>query len=297
MGMDVELEPLIAWIRKREELRLRKVAGLRPWTDDPILAQYRFCNVRRRDDRISQWILNNVIERTEKHDWNLLKFVVLCRWVNWPPTIREWLDAKLWPSAQPDWRAIGSMIELRTQRGEQSWTGVFMVHPEKPSNGNYFSRWPKGNYIAEIVVERELTNHRTDIEAALALRLRSEVSAILESLYGWGPFMAGQVIDDWSWTSAFQNPLDNYSWAPKGPGSLRGANRLLGNTLRANIPDNQWAALLPYLRKEILCVLGQSYDNLTCMDLQNCLCEFDKYERARLGEGRPRNIYKPETRY
>ena len=25
--------------------------------------------------------------------------------------------------------------------------------------------------------------------------------------------------------------------------------------------------------------------------LQNCLCEFDKYERVRLGEGRPRNNY------
>jgi len=27
-------------------------------------------------------------------------------------------------------------------------------------------------------------------------------------------------------------------------------------------------------------------------DLQNCLCEFDKYERVRLGEGRPRNGYR-----
>jgi hypothetical protein len=26
-------------------------------------------------------------------------------------------------------------------------------------------------------------------------------------------------------------------------------------------------------------------------DLQNCLCEFDKYERVRLGEGRPRSNY------
>ena len=26
-------------------------------------------------------------------------------------------------------------------------------------------------------------------------------------------------------------------------------------------------------------------------DLQNCLCEFDKYERVRLNEGRPRSNY------
>ena len=27
-------------------------------------------------------------------------------------------------------------------------------------------------------------------------------------------------------------------------------------------------------------------------DIEHCLCEFDKYERTRLGEGRPRAKYK-----
>jgi hypothetical protein len=30
---------------------------------------------------------------------------------------------------------------------------------------------------------------------------------------------------------------------------------------------------------------------LHAQDLQNCLCEFDKYERVRLGEGRPKAKY------
>jgi hypothetical protein len=32
---------------------------------------------------------------------------------------------------------------------------------------------------------------------------------------------------------------------------------------------------------------------LHAQDLQNCLCEFDKYERARLGQGVPKQIYTP----
>ena len=32
---------------------------------------------------------------------------------------------------------------------------------------------------------------------------------------------------------------------------------------------------------------------LEMREIEHCLCEFDKYERARLGEGRPRAKYKP----
>ena len=43
---------LVAWALEREAIRLRKEAGRPlPWTDDPILATGRFCNVYREYDR------------------------------------------------------------------------------------------------------------------------------------------------------------------------------------------------------------------------------------------------------
>lgn len=36
---------------------------------------------------------------------------------------------------------------------------------------------------------------------------------------------------------------------------------------------------------------GHSLKWLDAQDLQNCLCEFDKYERVRMGQGRPRSRY------
>ena len=33
-------------------------------------------------------------------------------------------------------------------------------------------------------------------------------------------------------------------------------------------------------------------DGLEMRDIEHCLCEYDKYERVRLGEGRPRAKYK-----
>ena len=46
--------PLIEWMVKREDLRKRKEARAKQWTDDLILHKYRFTNVRRRDDRVSR---------------------------------------------------------------------------------------------------------------------------------------------------------------------------------------------------------------------------------------------------
>ena len=31
---------------------------------------------------------------------------------------------------------------------------------------------------------------------------------------------------------------------------------------------------------------------LEMREIEHCLCEFDKYERTRLGQGRPRSFYK-----
>jgi hypothetical protein len=31
-------------------------------------------------------------------------------------------------------------------------------------------------------------------------------------------------------------------------------------------------------------------------DIEHCLCEFDKYERVRLGQGKPRAQYKPNRK-
>jgi hypothetical protein len=40
--------------------------------------------------------------------------------------------------------------------------------------------------------------------------------------------------------------------------------------------------------------LPRNLKDLHAQDIQNCLCEFDKYERVRLGEGTPKQLYKPK---
>ena len=47
---------------KRQEIFMKRVAGeCPPWTSDPIIKNYRFTNVYRASDRVSQYLIRNVI--------------------------------------------------------------------------------------------------------------------------------------------------------------------------------------------------------------------------------------------
>ena len=46
------LKRLAYFVVERDEIRQKKEAGVEaPWTEDEILATYRFCNIRRKQDR------------------------------------------------------------------------------------------------------------------------------------------------------------------------------------------------------------------------------------------------------
>lgn len=51
----------------RQDLFMRRIAGgLPPWTEDQVLASYRFTNVYRASDRVSQYLIRNVLYRGEQ---------------------------------------------------------------------------------------------------------------------------------------------------------------------------------------------------------------------------------------
>ena len=225
-----------------------------------------------------------------------MEWLALARFVNWPPTLVELLKAGHGPTICPQWTQIGHCIDDRAKRGEKTWTGAYMVRAESNA-AKRWAAWGKGRYIAEIVVGRELATFREALCEAMTGQSRQQTAKQLCRCYGWGAFMAGQAVDDWSWTPLLAQATDLYTWAPQGPGSQRGLNRLTGRPLTAKFKDEEWCQQLVELRTATLAKLGREFSDITLMDIQNCLCEFDKYERVRLGEGRPRSHYQPEMAY
>jgi hypothetical protein len=297
----INIKPLLYWVSERQSIARKKAAGEpAPWTKDPILQTYRFCNVRRQADRVSQWMLYNVLQHQAGFDDQLvfLKWVSLCRWVNWPPTLGLLLDPEFIVDAVTynsiNLPAIGAALDLRCTT-DKVWTGAYMIRA--PSRKKY-GKIGKGKFVAEIVVGEGLDQHGATILTALQTKSVRATWEAFCAIPNWGSFMAGQVVADLTYTPLLSDAIDLYTWAPMGPGSRRGYNRLIGLPLKHKPPAEEiWCLQLAEWRALIVKELGQEYDDLTLHDIQNALCETDKYIRTKRGEGRPRSKYKPETAY
>lgn len=291
------VSPLLHWATEREKIRLAKLAGEpQPWTTDPILQRYRFCNVRRKDDRVSQWLLYNVLRFCDDFDDRevFLLWVALCRWINWPPTLVSILTdnpGDLVTYDQINLPKIGERIDQLVQSDTKAWTGAYMVRA--PSKRKY-PGFTKGKFVAEVVVGA-LRERTLELLEAIAQQSAQETWLVLCSIPNWGSFMAGQVVADLTYTPLLDAAYDLNTWAPQGPGSKRGFNRLLGRPLRQKIADQEWSEQLQEWRGDLVGVTGLT--DITLHDVQNCLCETDKYLRVKSGEGRPRSVYKPETAF
>lgn len=285
-------EHVLYWVWERECIRIakeNKYAGA--LTSDPILTKYRFCNVRRRDDRVSKWIYDNMLCpcRGEKDVW----FVsAIARYVNWPLTLQELINADAIPENAEDfdYELFASVIDGIVKSGTKAWGGAYMLYPGHSEPGT-----PKGYRVGKYILE-PLKNIAGEIREAIYEEhsIESMVKTMNRS-YGWSTFMAGQVAADLTYVPALKTAEDIYNYAPMGPGSQRGLNRLHGYKLNHEWTQPDFSEALIKIRNRIVFELDM--DDLTLHDVQSCFCEMDKYWRELYGEGHPKSIYKPEWRF
>lgn len=285
-----DYEPLFFWVEEREHIRQAKEAGRpRPWTAHNILHKYRFCNVRREDDRVTIWIRKHIREQFDNHP--LLWFMLcIARQINWPPTLRELMEGDGWPDHQRFHPFdLAAALRHRKAQGKKVYTGAYVISAPHQKGGN------KQDYIGQVVLgdlwdRREV--FRKYLRAEPTMRGMHE---LLMRSHGWGTFMAYQAVVDMRWTNIFgADPDDAYIWAAAGPGTIRGLNRLHGRALKFALPQGQalkeMLAIYKILKKET----GVDVD---LSDVPNALCETDKYLRVKNGEGTPRTLYVPGRGY
>jgi hypothetical protein len=91
-------------------------------------------------------------------------------------------------------------------------------------------------------------------------------------------------------------PRDWHTWTPIGPGARRGVARLLG---WMDLEDPDAKRIMknePYCMEQIATLTAMAPHHgfkMAPHDVQFVLCEFDKYERIKFGQGRTRSRYHP----
>lgn len=275
--------PLWYWVREREAVRIRKACGdPQPWTSDPILSTYRFCNVRREDDRGTVWIRENIRKPFAEHR-HLWLMLCIARQINWPETLSELIFNGAWPvSGAFDPREITTVLNRRKDRGDKVYTGAYMISAP-PTKGA-----DKQAYIAETVIG-DLWRRRAQFERWDGATLQKTHERIMRS-NGWGAFMAYQAVVDMRFTYLLGMAEDAQSWAAAGPGTIRGLNRLHGRKVDGALSQGQALSEMRAIYKIAEAETGVAMD---FSDVPNILCETDKYLRVKNGEGKPRALYVP----
>lgn len=273
-------EPLIYWIKEREQIRIRKaLGGPQPWTDDPILNTYRFCNVRREDDLGTIWIRENIREPFADHP-NLWFMLCIARQINWSASLAELIASRTsWPACDEfKFDEMTAVLLNRKANGDKVFTGAYMISAP-PTKGaekaEYIVRnvlWPLWDYGLGFSPQPSMESIHRQITYHI----------------GWGPFMAYQAVIDMRFTKLLSSAPDVATWAAAGPGTLRGLNRIHGRPIKQ--PLSQAKALEEMLEIYHNVIL-QTNVLMDLSDVPNALCEIDKYLRVKLNEGRPRALY------
>jgi len=273
---------LVHWMVKREEARVNKEADHpKPYTDDPIVQTTRFCNVRRLDDRVSRWLLEHWYAEGGQSPKQILVNAGIARLINWPDTLQFFKAEKV----HEKWNRKRATAALeRAKATGKVFTGAYII------NGL------AGQDKCTTVLDQFDALHDAGMSVVDTTSM-SKTHKQLQTLKGFGSFISGQVVAD------LRHVLpgewgDRNTWAPKGPGSLRGMNWLLGwngepEPLQPiSQPDfeNMLRSLGSVLRSTAAWPIVVER-RLEMHDLQNVLCETDKYLRLKFGTGRAKNHF------
>jgi alpha-glutamyl/putrescinyl thymine pyrophosphorylase clade 1 len=277
-----QTKEFLAFIKERHAIYERRLAGKsKPWTKDPILQQYRFCNMYRELDTVTIWLRENW-RGPWKHDHNVWFAMVVARVVNWPDSLYD-LAAAIHNGKKIHWnpREFVREMDARKTRGEKVWTGAYMIHADAAPGLS------KAAYYAERVLTPIWDSRKEAPFDSLA-----SFHKWLMQFRDMGSFMAAQVVADVKYTLLLAEAKDWWTWAAPGPGSLRGLSRVEFGDLGTKYTDAAWRDALAELKAKIDPMLAKAgMPRMHAQDLQNCLCEFDKYQRVLNGEGRPRSKY------
>lgn len=280
------LDELLHWIREREHIRINKNVMKKPppWTNDPILRNNRFCNVRREDDKVTKWIwkfygLGGGDSDTPRE--HIQTALTVARMVNWPET----LERLGYPTVgwTPEYREhfMEVFSEMRYE-GKKAWTGAYMV------TGGF----SKGGEFKEQIIARVLDGAATRPRIVHGDSLHSAADKIATP--GIGDFLSAQIIADLKWTSLLNTADDWYTWCAPGPGSIMGLNFLFDRPRTHYVPNDRFIDEVNQVRGFIQKEAGLL---LCAQNTQNCLCELSKYIRAKYFNERLKNSYSPGRTY
>lgn len=302
------------FVTERYKIHLRKdvLHKEAPWTNDGVLQQYKFCNVRREHDRQSQYIIKNISTNPcLSLEDKIVNSFYFRAWNNWD-TMKDlggpWAAKDLY-SSQMKQQIRPIYQELATEDPDRKWWSSAY------NQGGTKQAWRYPNPNEKINKEYDiplrvfhigpwLKEHNT-VEKLLNANDQKVAFEAIKEIQGFADFLAYQVFVDLTYIKEF--PFSENEFVIAGPGCKKGLDYLFDDYdgmspeealfwLRDNVDHIFSKIMAPngqYWDPRELFIDLPEYDRcLNIMSLENCMCELAKYIRTIEGTGRPRVKYK-----
>jgi hypothetical protein len=268
---------------ERQAIFQRRIDGQTPpWTDDPILETFKFCNVFRASDRVSQFLIGDVAYAEDAGtDADRLFQIVAFRMFS---NISTWRGLRRVLGGRPpriddlrDGTMEHALDRVRAENGGL-YTGAFILCAT-----DAFGRGLKHLNHVELFREMFLRTH-------LAERLRAATSlrGVYDLLHGYplmGDFMSYQTAIDLNYSDVLRQDFSENSFTKAGPGSLRGIRKAFQD-LGGLSPEDAIAWMVDHQHEEMerrgFVFRGLWGRPLHAIDCQGLFCEVDKYCREAL---------------
>lgn len=252
-----------------------------PWTDDPILRRYKFCNAFRASDRISQYLISRVIYDPVARDLpaedvflRIILFRLFSKEHTWEALEQATGGIR---RSTLDVEHLGDVLdELRTRQSIYTAAFILCAHDA------YGHRVKHRNHLE--LVRRMFARGGLGSDLARAKSLKDVIAA----LRLWpmiGPFMGYQLAIDLNYSAHLDFDEDDFT--VPGPGAVRGLHKVFSD-FAGHSPEQLIMRMVDRQEAEFdrlgLSWTGLYGRRLHAIDCQGLFCETDKYSRAAFPE-------------
>jgi len=293
--MNTRLKKFFETAFERQIIYAQKELGCpKPWTNDSQFNTWYFCNVFRKQDKVTKWIIKNIIENYALDD-NLWKKIILARRIS----KIEPMQALLSVNGFDDLAQGQKFLHQYAESGLPISTNAFVIGIPDPTLGTN-----KIDYTFNLIDFYE--------EQGLPLLLDDsdsvqEVTEWLQCAPNMGGFMSYEVATDFTYVDRYlHGASDLLTWANPGPGCLRGINLIEHGSADMRMIKakdallymkgylSAWREYVGLNLEQYACDIQLRTRNLfspeayllpfasvTMREVEHWLCEFDKHERNR----------------
>lgn len=280
---------------ERQSIFFRKIEGKYPLTSDSILAQYKFTNAYRVSDRVSQYLIRNVIYQHDQSPEEVFFRTILFKLFNKIETwelLQEHLGTPIYADFNFERYAIVLDEAIRTK--QRIYSAAYIM----PSGSGDFEDQRKHRSHLKLLEQMMIDKLALRIAECRSMRQAFELIRFYPMI---GDFLAYQFVTDINYS-----PLSSFSemeFVVPGPGARDGIRKCFHSLGGLNESDIiRWVT---EHQEQEFTRFGISFQSLwgrrlQFIDCQNLFCEIDKYARLAhphikgiSGRTRIKQMYRP----